>query len=52
VTALPTIVKVTADGVSTKRDIKSFKALIIYQKLERLVEADVYDQNKLDAFVE
>ncbi|PMD19437.1 hypothetical protein NA56DRAFT_202364 [Hyaloscypha hepaticicola] len=35
VTALPTIIKVTADG-----------------KWERLVEADVYDQKKLDVFVE
>ncbi|KAE9367366.1 hypothetical protein N431DRAFT_561365 [Stipitochalara longipes BDJ] len=34
VKALPTIIKVTADG-----------------KWERLVEEDVYDQSKLDAFV-
>jgi hypothetical protein len=50
VTALPTIIKVTADGVST---MDAVGAIItdLGQRWERLVEEDVYDQAKLNAFV-
>jgi hypothetical protein len=54
VTNLPTIIKVTADGVSLGYGLR-FAILNINERIQewvRLVEADVNDQKKLAAFVE
>ncbi|PVH78163.1 hypothetical protein DL98DRAFT_516984 [Cadophora sp. DSE1049] len=54
ITNLPTLVQVTADGVSevSLHDFSEHGLLTKIQKVEKLVETDVYNQRKLDAFVD